>query len=426
MPSDRREFVALCAAALGATAGCIGGDAGGPNPSADVPGNDDTPETDDPAAAVAAGNANFGFDVLDLLATEEADANYTFSPYSAGVALAMTYGGARGDTRDEMRKTLHFDVDDVHAAWRELSDRVSTDAPSDEDGQPFVLRDANAVWGQTGFPWREEYTDLLSAHYGAGVREVDFETDTEGARKRINDWTAEQTEGTIEKVIEKGALTAMTRLVLANAVYFRANWREEFDPDATESASFTRLDGSTTDVQLMANSDTYRYHDGDRVQAVSLPYVGSEVEMLVVLPDAGAFADVREDLDAERLAAIADSLESEHGTVSLPKFGFSNKHDLKKVLSDLGMGTAFSDDADFTGMASGAAGEDLRLDDVVQRTYLDVDEQGTEAAAVTAVENAVTSAPRNPFEFTVDRPFLYAIRHRETGAVFFLGQVTTP
>lgn len=442
-PSDRRRFLALTAAALGATAGCLDAAGDDPTTTSTRPGTTHDPSTDDPTTAapaprtavesVARGNADFGFDVLDALAATDSDANYLFSPYSAGVALAMTYAGAGGETRDQMRDVLRFDVDGLHDAWRTLSDRVTTNEGSEsttttreEKGEPFVLRDANAVWGQEGYPWRASFTDLLAGHYGAGVREVDFESDPEAARMRINEWTAEHTEGTIEKLFEKGALTTLTRMVLANAVYFRANWRHQFDEDATEPREFTRLDGSTVEASVMSNGDRYPYHDGETLTAVALPYVGDAVEMLVVLPDGGAFESVRDALDGDRLAGIAAALEKQEGTVSLPTFGYGNTHDLAGTLSDLGMPRAFGEDADFTGMAEGDAGDRLLLDDVVQRTHIEVDEKGTEAAAATGVEAGLTSAPADPFEFVANRPFCYAVRHRETGAVLFLGQVTDP
>lgn len=354
-PANRRRFLALTAAALGATAGCLDAADDDPSTTSTRPGTTDDPTTTDDSTttaptpetavqAVARGNADFGFDVLDALAATESDANYLFSPYSAGVALAMTYAGAGGDTRDQMQSVLRFDVDGLHDAWRDLGDRVTTTGESEtttttreKEGEPFVLRDANAVWGQEGFPWRASFTDLLAEHYGAGVREVDFESDPEAARVRINDWTAEQTEDTIRELFEKGALTTLTRMVLANAVYFRANWRHQFDEDATEPREFARLDGSTVEVPTMSNGDRYPYHEGDDLAAVALPYVGDAVEMLVVLPDEDAFESVRESLDGDRLAGIAAALETREGTVSLPKFGYENKHDLKATLSDLGM-----------------------------------------------------------------------------------------
>jgi serpin B len=468
---NRRRLLALTAAlTAGGLAGCAS-DADGPGGGNDTPtdsdpgilGDSPTPTSGDSTntdsgtdpgtptqtiadpdiedgtlAELVARTNTLAFDLYDQ-STSGSDENVLASPVSVTTALAMTYAGARGETRTQMREALDYTLDDeaLHDAFaalqRELNERGGEIDPEDlpsnydpgDDPVPFQLSLVNALWGQSGFPFRDEYLSLVESHYGGGLREVDYEADPEAARTEINDWVADRTEERITDLLPEGSIKQRTRLVLTNAIYFLANWQHPFQTAATEEEAFTALDGSTTDVPMMSQEVSLPYAEVDGAKAIDLPYVGEDVSMLVVLPPEDEFEAYESSLDREGLAALVDALETREGTVALPRFEFDSTFALKDALEELGMPVAFDENrADFSGMAHlDRAGGNLYLSDVYHETYVTVDEEGTEAAAATGVVVDFESAPANPFEFAADRPFLFAIRDRPTGVVLFLGRV---
>ena len=402
------------------------------------PARDVNPVTDveDTAALVelVRGNTAFASDVYRQVLGDAEEDNFVISPYSISAALAMTRAGARGDTADALDDAMRYVLEDdaLHTSFAalraEMDARNDVELDEDED-EEFILRVVNAAWGQEGYPFLEDYLETLEAHYGAGLREVDFGSDPEGAREEINDWVAEQTEDRIDDLLPEGSIDPLTTLVLTNAIYLNASWATPFPDDATDKAEFTLLDGNTKDVQMMRNSARYPYAELDGHQAVELPYVGGDVSMVVVLPSEDVeFVEFERSLDAPRLVEFTDALENEEGTVRMPRFGFESSFALKDVLSSLGAEVAFDPtNADFGGMVDlDATGENLFIDDVYHDTFIEVDEEGTEAAAATGVVVGRTSAPTDPFEMTVDRPFVFFLRDRRTGTVLFLGRVVEP
>ncbi|MCO8256082.1 serpin family protein [Haladaptatus sp. AB618] len=448
MAPTRRQTLALAnALAAGALLpGCLGSfSMEKPNPKGGL--MTETPEktvtgTENPNPAstdekairtLARGNTAFGLDLLASLAGDSPGENQFFSPYSVSVALAMTYAGARGETRTEMHDTLLFplDGDSLHAAFGKTDDEIESTAErstaDSDEGTPFQLTTANAVWGQDGYPWRDEFLDTLLTYYGAGLHICDFEHDADGARDVINNWAAERTADKITDLLPEGSLDAMTRLVLTDAIYFKATWDETFSEKRTERKPFTTLDGTEVMVPMMSQSSSFPYATVDGHQLIELPYVGGEVGMVVVLPKEDTFEEFTDSLDADGLTTMVDELEPEHGSISLPKFGVESSFELGTTLASLGMERAFSSNADFGGMANlEKTGEDLRIGDVFHESYIDVGEKGTEAAAATAVKVVATGAPANPFEMTIDRPFLFLIRHKPTDTTLFLGRVVSP
>lgn len=433
----RRDILALSGAlAVGSLAGCLGvlsdgGVASGTELRADV--ERETPtEDDERQAALVAGNTQFAFDLYaDLVGRE--GGNLFASPYSISVALAMTYAGARGETATQMADAMQFvDADRLHPGFNALDRAVDppdggddTSGGEGEEGEPFRLDTVNAVWGLEEYPYSEAYLETLARHYGAGLRVVDFVGEPEASRETINEWVAEQTEDRIEDLLPRGSIDDLTRLVLTNAIYFKANWTETFSADRTEDAPFRALDGSTGSVPMMSQSATFPYAEVDGAQVVELPYVGGDVGMVVMLPPEGEFESFEADLDAERLGELTDALEQQKGSLSFPRFTLESSFGLTEALSALGMPSAFDpQQANFDGMVDRSqTSEPLYLSDVVHKSFVTVDEEGTEAAAATGVVAGTTSAPLDPFEMTVDRPFVFAIRHRPTGAVLFLGRV---
>jgi len=437
-----RITAATLAAVLALTAAACGGDDGGSTTAPDegttlVPGLLVASDLERAAptasaadvAAVAAGNNAFAAAAYALLAAQEG--NLVYSPASIRLALAMTYAGAKGQTAEEMADVLRFDLqgEALHAAFNALDQELDSrnrQEPTLDDGveRKVQLSVANALWGQQGFTFVPEFLDTLAANYGAGMRVVDYVAATEAARQAINDWVAGETNDRITDLIPEGALSEMTRLVLTNAVYLDATWSSIFAKDATFDAPFSLLDGSEVVVPTMHQESSFPYATGDGWQAVELPYVGEELAMVFLVPEAGRFAEVEGLLGGGLLDEVVAGLEGVEVRLALPKFEFRFKASVADLLKAMGMPTAFDPNAaDFSGMSAEDA---LFISDVIHEAFIKVDEEGTEAAAATAVIMDLTSAPIEVVDLTIDRPFLFSLYDRETGEILFLGRVLNP
>jgi serpin B len=342
----------------------------------------------------------------------------------------MTYGGARGQTEQEMASTLHFDLPQkrFHPAFNALDLALTRpyEEPSDEKEDAFQLHVANSVWAQQGFDFLSEYLDLLALNYGAGLQLLDFETQPEKSRETINEWVSRQTAGKIENLIPPGLINSMTRMVLTNAVYFKASWLKQFEASATSDGAFTRLDGSQVTLPMMFQQDSFNYAQGPDFQAVALHYVGGGLDMVILLPSEGDFSAFEDNLDAARLAQILGSMSHTDLELTVPRFELESEFALGDTLKGMGMPTAFGNEADFSGMTGR---KDLFIREVVHKSFVSVDEAGTEAAAATAVimeELAVAEDELEPVVMTVDRPFIFLIHDRQTGTLLFMGRVLHP
>lgn len=380
--------------------------------------------TDAEIAAVASSLQQFGLDLYRVMATGED--NLVISPASIMLALAMTYAGAEGVTADEMAAALHFDLDDdaLHRAFNDLDAILESRsfAGPEEDG--VVVGTANSLWGQRGLPFEQAFLDTLAVNYGAGMRLVDFAAAAEEARQMINEWVATETNDRITDLVPAGALDALTRLVLVNAVYLDATWASQFDPESTYDGPFFPADGTRAEVPLMTQTASFPYVAGDGWQAVELPYLRHELAMMVIVPDEDRFFDVERLMSSELLADVSAGLSPVEVALTLPKFEFRTQAGLTPALRELGMVAAIDPaTADFSNMTSA---EQLFVGEVIHEAYISVDEEGTEAAAATAVVMRATSAPLETVELTIDRPFLFALRDLETGALLFLGRVMNP
>lgn len=390
----------------------------------------DAPRTSaDPSAAQSASTALslFSAELYEVLARTEG--NLVFSPYSAAVALAMTRAGATGETLDQMSAVLHADeAGDLDAGLNAIDQALAT-RPGEykwvDKTVSLELATANQLWGQVEYPFHDAFLDKLAANYGAGMRLVDYIKATEDARKAINAWVSDQTKERIPELIPGGVLNSDTRLVLTNAIYLNAPWMHRFNKDSTAPGPFTRLDGSTVEAQLMRLSEELRYARGSSYQAVELPYVDGSLSMLVIVPESGEFEDFQSGFDADTLETIVGDLKTAQVKLAFPRFEYRTQASLKDALKEMGMPIAFEPgQADFSGMSPD--GKNLFIQDVIHEAFIAVDEDGSEAAAATAVVVGRTSAPIDVVELTVDRPFLYAIRDNETGATLFLGRVVDP
>ena len=379
---------------------------------------------EDARSAANALNA-FGFDAYRALVAGGSDGDLVISPASIALALSMARAGARGTTATEMDAVLHELGRDDHAGWvaaldSALAARTGTFDDSTGASHDVTLQIANALFGQRGFRLEPPFLDALAARFGAGLRLVDFVTAPDDALRLINSWVADATEDRIQELLARDDIDAATALVLVNAVCLKAAWQAPFIA-GTSRDPFTRLDGTTVDVDMMHANWLLPYAVGDGWRAVELPYVGEQLSMVVIAPD--DLATFEASLDAASFDRLIADLQPTQVNVGLPRFGIETRTDLAALLAELGMPTAFSGGADFSGISRDGG---LSIAAVIHQANIDVDEKGTEAAAATAVTMRVSAVPPEATAFTVDRPFLYAIRDRETGAVLFLGRVTEP
>jgi serpin B len=386
---------------------------------------DTSPQVDEAGLVeLAAGNSAFAFDLYQALRGERG--NLFYSPFSISIALAMTYAGARGETERQMAETLHYTLpqEQLHPAFNAVDQAL---AEGEKDEAAFRLSVANSLWGQQGFPFRQEFLDVIAKNYGAGMHLVDYRdgANREQARQAINAWVSEETQAKIEELIGEDILNELARLVLANAIYFKGEWVEPF-LSGTQEAPFTRLDGSQVSAPMMSRRMITPYAQGEDFQAVELPYKGERISMVVLLPAEGQFEDFESSLDSDRVEAILQALSPHDLKLYLPKFNFSTELMLAETLEAMGMPEAFDGQrADFSGMYDpGQTSEgNLYLSHVIHKAFVAVDEKGTEAAAATGVVAGIVSMPE---ELLVDRPFIFLIRDQHTGAILFVGRVMDP
>lgn len=360
----------------------------------------------------------------------EEPGNLVLSPYSVAAALGMTLSGAGGRTAAEMRAVLGV-TDDArfHGGLNALTAHVEglggPQQRADGSEAELVLDGANQLYGQQGVGWEADFLDLLSREYGAGLSTVDFHHAPDEARALINDWVAGRTQGRIPNLIPVGVLDALTRLVLVNALYLKAPWEIPFEKSLTESRPFRRADGSTVDVETMAQPTlATRTTQGGGWQAARLPYAGGRLVMTLVLPGPGRMREVEASVISGGLADVISAGRPAMLDLRLPRWTFRTQAPLNGVLQNLGMRTAFDPNrADFRPMTDNDL--DLYVSAVLHESFIAVNEEGTEAAAATAVVVSETSAPvTEPFH--VDRPFLFAIHDVEHATPLFLGRVDDP
>lgn len=388
------------------------------------------------SAYVAQSSNAFAFDLYAKLAADK-KGNLFFSPSSIDTALAMTHAGAAGNTADQMAKTLHFTLPPelLDSGFAELLG-ILNKPPQAEDlgdtsGKPlkrlaYELVVANALWGQKGFAFKPDFTQRLKKSYGAGLNEADFATSDE-ATKTINDWVADQTKDRIKDLIAKGLLSGNTRLVLTDAIYFKSNWATKFEKDATKDEPFKLSPDKSVDVPMMHQIEHFSYADNDDLQVVELPYNANALSMVIILPrKADGLAGVEKNLTNANIGKWLKELKRTEVDLTMPKFKFSSDFGLADTLKAMGMTDAFdANKADFSGMTDK---EKLFISAVIHKAFVAVDEEGTEAAAATAVimDSGGSFKPEEAKVFKADHPFIFMIRHNSTGAILFMGRMVNP
>jgi serpin B len=362
--------------------------------------------------------------LYDRLANAQQGKNLFLSPFSIQVALAMTTAGARGETRLDMADLIGApeSIEEQNRQYARLLKSIYG-----EGKRPFQLVIANALWGQKGYLFKPAFQEAIADFYDGAMHGVDFRARPDEAVKTINAWVSDKTRAKIKELIQRNLIDKETRLILTNAIYFKGQWEQQFKVVDTKNqqwhGSQKRL------VPMMHQRGGYLYHEGNGFQALDIPYQGQQLSMLVVLPRKkdGLAAVERQWVQEQTYRQVTEHLDDEENVfLSLPRFKMETEFKLKPVLCDLGAGLAFSDDADFSGI-----GDDrLKISEVVHKAFVEVNEEGTEAAAATAVlmiRCAGLSRPApKPIIFEADHPFLFFIRDRKTNAVLFSGRVLDP
>jgi serpin B len=355
---------------------------------------------------------------------ENEDSNLFFSPYSISTALAMTYEGARGITAEEMQSVFHFpdDAELRRNAISQIADEIN------KGDKEYKLSTANALWAQKDFAFNQDYLNVVENYYGGRATNLDFKADTEGSRLTINGWVEDQTNDKIKDLIPAGVLLPDTRLVLTNAIYFKGEWVKQFDKSATKERDFKITPNNKVPVPMMRHTgheSRFNYSETEDLQILELPYSGDDISMLIILPkdDLGS---IEGSLTIQQLSEWRENLTEQRVDIFVPRFTFETKTFMKKTLSEMGMPTAFSNRANFTGMED-KPNKDLKIDKVIHQAFVDVNEEGTEAAAATAVSMIDTvSEPPPPTTFMADHPFIFMIQQKQTGNILFMGRVSDP
>jgi len=369
---------------------------------------------------LVSGNNAFALDLYKRLAIEKG--NLFLSPYSISSALSMTYAGARGETARQMAKVLRFTLpqERLHSAFYELSKVLQS------GNKGYQLNIANALWGQKNYKFLQEFIDITNRYYDAGFKEVDFIDGTarEETRQMINRWIEEKTNGKIKDLIGPKDLDALTRLVLTNAIYFKGKWESQFDPRNTKDIPFYISEKVKVDTPMMYQKSRFKYAEDDEVQVLEMPYTGKDLSMVIVLPKQGVpLSKIERSLSAKKLGIWLSKLSEIEVEVYVPRFKIEKRFVLSKLLQKMGMVDAFDMmKADFSGMTPKP---DLYISSVIHQAFVDVNEEGTEATAATAVIMG-TKAMIIPTVFRADRPFIFLIRDLRSGSILFIGRLVEP
>ncbi|KAG9479335.1 hypothetical protein GDO78_012807 [Eleutherodactylus coqui] len=377
--------------------------------------------------ALSAANGTFAVNLFKKITERDNKCNLFYSPISISCALGMVYLGAKGNTAAQMAKVLQFEkAKYVHAEFQSLISEIN------KPGTDYLLRTANRLYGEKSFTFLDEFLGSTLKHYHADLKSVDFSTKPEDCRKEINSWVEQKTEGKILDLLPSDSVDSLTRLVLINAIYFKGNWANKFNKEHTCEMPFKLNKNETKPVQMMYKKAKYpmTYVGELFTKVIELPYVNNELSMIIMLPDdiadgSTGLEKLEEELTYEKFAELTnpDNMDRTEVELSLPKFKLENSYDLESILGGLGMIDAFDvGKCDFTGMSGD---HDLFLSKVVHKSFVEVNEEGTEAAAATGAVIMLRCARFVP-RFTCDHPFLFFIIHKESRCILFFGRFTSP
>ena len=384
----------------------------------------DEASTSDGISQVINANNQFAIDMYQQIneQPDQADKNVFFSPYSLSTAMAMLYAAAEGEIKQQIQKTFYYpSMDILNPNSAALYNQFNKPNPD------YKLATVNDLWMQQGLTPTKSYVDTVQRYYGGEVTTLDFENSPDPSRLIINKKIAQHTNQLIPELLPKGSIPSSVVAVLTNAVYFKSDWKMPFEANSTYEQPFYPLTGEPSDAKIMNMQADFGYIEDKQVQVVQLPYKGDDLSMLVVLPkskDKAAMQQLVRDLSPDKIKEWNKDLVTQEVNLSLPKFKLAERYDMKGLLSDMGMPSAFKDKAKFKLFDEPLA---IKIDDVYHQAVVIVDEKGTEAAAATAIVAVDASAPiSQPVKFTADHPFMFMIKDNKTDAILFLGQVNKP
>lgn len=370
---------------------------------------------------VTSGNNQFAFDLYKTIKSNSDNAFY--SPFSISVALGMTVEGAKNTTRKEMLKTMHLPEDDLirQAGFRSLLTAIN--APDKQ----YKLSTANSIWVQSGMTLKPEFETSLINNFKGGLNSLNFKVEGENCRVPINDWVANNTNQKIIDLIPEKSINKFTRMVLTNAIYFKGQWKKEFSKELTSDQYFHLIDQKSVVVPMMQSlKSDHKYLKTENAAILEIPYKNDELSMVLILPDPGKFSAVETAMSEAQFEIWQKQMTNQTVDVTIPKFKFRQKLMLSQKLKEMGMEQAFTDLADFSGMTKD---EPLKISEVIHEAFIEVNEEGTEAAAATAVIMVRTESKEfedQTLQFRADRPFIFILKHKSKGSILFMGRVMNP
>jgi len=375
------------------------------------------------ARDVIEANNRFAINLYSQYKSEEG--NIFFSPFSISTAMAMVYEGAEGKTAKEIKSVFGFPKYD-NSRRNQYSDLLSEINKKDKE---YALKTANALWAEQDFHFLDEYLTTVEKYYGGKTTNLDFKNEWEASRLIINNWVEDKTNDKIKDLLPEGVIDSLTRLVLTNAIYFKAKWLIQFDADKTSDEYFRVNPDKSIKVPMMqptSQKSTFNYTQNKDLQILEMPYAGEDLAMLILLPLDDDIEALENSFTIEKLTEWKKSLRKRRVKIYIPRFKFETKYFLSETLSDLGMPTAFTNSADFSGMTGNNV---LKIDKVIHQAFIEVNEEGTEAAAATGVTMYMTSFRKQKHPtpvFKADHPFIFIIQQNETGNILFMGRVNNP
>ena len=379
---------------------------------------DDSKATEEGVQSVVDANNQFALELYSRIKGD--DGNIFFSPYSVSTAFSIAYEGARGETAEEMQSVFHFPEDEIvrRSSFARLHNNLN------KWNKQYELHTANALWAHKNYNFLEEYITSIEKYYAGKTTNVDFVEENEKTRVMINGWVEEQTRNKIKDLLPSGSINDVTRLVITNAIYFKGFWSTQFKKSLTQDEDFTLMSGETVKVPMMRMFEDeveFNYMENDDLQALELPYRGKDLSMLILLPK-DDITSLEESITFEYISQLKNDLQEQEVRIYLPKFKFETKYFLSKTLEEMGMPLAFSLDADFSGMDGISM---LYITKAIHQAFVEVNEEGTEAAAATGIVMTLKGVPIQK-EFRADHPFIFLIQEKSTGNILFLGRVADP
>ena len=365
-------------------------------------------------------NNRFAINLYSQYKSEEG--NIFFSPFSISTAMAMVYEGAEGKTAKEIKSVFGFPKYD-NSRRNQYSNLLSEINKKDKE---YALKTANALWAEQDFHFLDEYLTTVEKYYGGKTTNLDFKNEPDSSRLIINNWVEDKTNNKIKDLFPEGSIHPLTRLVLTNAIYFKAEWLIQFDADKTSDENFRVNPDKSIKVPMMqptSQKSTFNYTQNKDLQILEMPYAGEDLSMLILLPLDDDIEALENSFTIEKLTEWKKSLRKRRVKIYIPKFKFETKYFMKNTLINLGMPTAFTNSADFSGMTGT---KDLKIDKVIHQAFIEVNEEGTEAAAATGIGMMQHSMPPPTPIFKADHPFIFIIQQKETGNILFMGRVSNP